>query len=162
MHIKSCLAGAALCAALASPAQAATHNGLTMAELKAVFAANGKETSDIDDATIRITDGPLVSLSDCATDGEKTCSEIEISRNYSNVHPTVEALNKWNWTTKIPEASISTDPGDDKDLHMEMWVSATGLTDEGLLDTVDWFEKAVGEDDTIDFWQPYFDKDDAK
>jgi hypothetical protein len=162
MHIKSCLAGAALCLALAPPAQAATHNGLTMDELKAVFEAKGQATSDIDDTTIRITDGPLLTLDDCAADGEKKCSEIKISRNYSNVHPTVEAINKWNWTTKIPEASIGTDPGDDKTLHVEMWVTAVGITDEALTDTVDWFETAVSGDDTIDFWKPYFDKDDAK
>lgn len=153
MNPKPYLLGAAICLGLASPAAAGTYKGLTMAELKGIFAANGKATTDVTSDTIRVTDGPLVLLTQCPED-ETKCYEIQIYRDYSNVHPTADAVNEWNASTSIPEASVDSD----KDLHMEYWVSAIGLTDEGLMDDVEWFEGALNQDDTLEFWSPYMDK----
>ena len=63
--------------------------------------------------------------------------------------PTLEAVNKWNFDSKIPEASIDTDGF----LHMELWVTTVGMTEQLLVDSIGWFEGALSEG--TQYWQPY-------
>ena len=140
-----------------SASGATIYNGLTMAQLKAVFAAAGKAiASEQPDSSghgglLRLKDGPLLALTQCPENENGTCYEIEISRTFSNVKPTTDAINQWNSATKIPEASV----GSDGTLHMEFWVTGVGLTDQLLLDSIGWFEGAWQDPDGQQFWQPY-------
>ncbi|MFZ1988444.1 MAG: hypothetical protein WAW96_01615 [Alphaproteobacteria bacterium] len=136
---------------------AAIYNGLTMAQLKAIFTAAGKEiSSEVPDSSgrggiLRMKDGPLISLTQCPENENGPCYEIEISRTFSNVRPTADAVNQWNYSTKVPEASV----GSDGNLHMEFWVTTVGMTDQLLLDSIGWFEGAWQDPDGQQFWRPY-------
>jgi Putative bacterial sensory transduction regulator len=135
----------------APAAHATDYNGLTMAQLKSIFTAAGQTVTDVQPGFIRITDGPIIQLTQCpATDNGK-CYEIQVTRTFSNVKPTLQAVNQWNYNTKIPEASV--DP--DGDLHLEFWVTTVGMSDQLLLDSITWFEGAWQDPDAQNFWQPY-------
>jgi hypothetical protein len=135
----------------ASQAEATVYNGLTMPQLKAIFAAAGVTTSDIQSGYIRLQNGPVVQLTQCPPDEKGLCYEIQIERTFSNVKPTLQAVNQWNQATKIPEASVD----DTGYLHLEFWVTTVGMTDQLLIDSVGWFENAWQEPDGQQFWQPY-------
>ncbi|HXZ67986.1 MAG TPA: hypothetical protein VEH07_05305 [Alphaproteobacteria bacterium] len=139
--------------AFASQAQATVYNGLTMAQLKSIFAAGGKTATEIQTGYLRLQDGPVVQLTQCPANDPVpgNCYEIQIFRTFSNVKPTLQAVNQWNFNTKIPEASVDSSGN----LHMEFWVTTVGMTDQLLLDSIGWFEGAWQDPDGQQFWQPY-------
>ena len=140
------------CTVAAQSAHAADiYNGLTLAQLKTIFVSAGKTISESGSDYIRLSDGPLVQLADCPDDKNGVCYEVEFSRTFNNEKPTFEAVNKWNLTTKIPEASVN----GNGELHFEMWVTAVGVTDQLLLDTATWFDKSWSGDSELEFWKPY-------
>ena len=136
---------------------ATIYNGLTFAQLKAIFAAAQKPVfSEEPDSSgrggsLRLNNGPLVSLTQCPEEDNGACYEIQIARTFSDVKPTTDAVNRWNFSTKVPEASV----GADGTLHMEFWVTTVGLTDQLLLDSVGWFEGAWQQPESQEFWKPY-------
>jgi len=137
--------------ACAAPAHATVYNGLTMDQLKAIFAAAGKSVTEIQPGFLRAADGPIIQLTQCPPDEKGTCYEIQIARTFSNVKPTLQAVNQWNVNTKIPEASVD----DSGHLHMEFWVTTVGMTEQLLLDSIGWFEGSWQDPDAQQFWQPY-------
>ena len=137
--------------AFASQAEATVYNGMTMPQLKAIFTAGGKTTTDLQSGFIRVQDGPIIQLTQCPANENGTCYEIQIFRTFSNVKPTLQAVNQWNYNSKVPEASVD----DSGNLHMEFWVTTVGLTEQLLLYSVGWFEGAINDPDGQQFWQPY-------
>ena len=137
--------------AFGSQAHATVYNGLTMPQLKAIFAASGKTATEIQTGYLRLQDGPIVQLTQCPANENGTCYEIQIERTFSNVKPTLQAVNQWNLNTKIPEASVDSSGN----LHMEFWVTTVGMTEQLLLDSIGWFEGAWQDPDGQQFWQPY-------
>jgi hypothetical protein len=137
----------------AGPAAAddTVYNGMTKQALEQLLQANGKAASEVDGGLIRIEEGPLLMLAQCPANENGTCYELEVLRNFSNVRPTADVVNKWNYTTKVPEASVA----DDGSLHMEMWLTTIGITDKAVVDTITWFEGAWSSDDSLKFWGPY-------
>ncbi len=137
---------AALAASLmlaATPAPAATYDLITIGELRAVFQNAGLSVSTTSSNDVMSVGNGFVWVTDCRSDGR--CAEINFFNNYADVRPTLAAVNEWNNTKKIPEASLNTDGT----LHMEMWMSAIGTTDTNIVDTFRWFE-AYAADTT--FW----------
>lgn len=135
----------AVCLA-AAPASAAQYNRLSIAELTGILQNAGgsvRATSRNDIVQVGAT---FIRLTDCGSDAK--CAEINFFRNYNDVYPTLQAVNEWNNTKKIPEASVNANGT----LHMEMWISAIGITDQALVDNLGWFEKYVAD---TDFWGPY-------
>lgn len=122
-----------------------------MAQLKAIFTAAGKTATEVQDGYLRLDNGPMVQLTQCPQNENGTCYEIQIFRTFSNVKPTLQAVNKWNYSTKVPEASVD----DSGNLHLEFWVTTVGMTDQLLIDSVGWFEGSWQEPDGQQFWQPY-------
>ncbi len=147
--------GLALALLQAAPAGAdddnTVYNGMTRDALKAILAQGGKETSDIAGGPISIKEGPVLVLAQCPQEGHGTCYELEVVRNFSNVKPTTDVVSKWNYTNKVPEASVA----DNGDLHMEMWLTTVGITGKAVLDTITWFEGAWSTPDALKFWTPY-------
>jgi hypothetical protein len=140
---------AALIAALtlaSTPAPAANFDGISVAELVGVFQSAGVSVSATSKADIIQAGASFVWLTDCQSNGR--CAEICIFRNYGDVHPTMQAVNEWNNSKKIPEASLNSDGT----LHMEMWISAIGTTDRNIVDTFGWFERYAAD---TDYWGPY-------
>lgn len=135
----------------AKSAGATIYDGLTIAQLKSILTASGKTFTDEGNGELRINDGPKLELTQCPKDENGVCYEIEIFRTFNNVKPTLDAVNKWNLTMKVPEASVT----DDGELHMELLVTCTGLTQQLLKDTIGWFEKAWSDDSAHEFWNPY-------
>lgn len=129
-----------------APTYAATYSGITQAELIAVF-----ENAEI---SVRITgvanvlsvSGSNVELAECNTDGR--CNEIKFWATFTDVAPTLGAVNEWNGSMKIPEASRTSGGL----LHMEMWMTAIGATDTSIVDTLKWFEAFAAYES---FWAPY-------
>ena len=134
-----------------SQAWATVYNGITMAQLKAIFAAKNKATTEIQDGYLRLQDGPIIQLTQCPPNENGMCYEIQIFRTFSNVKPTLQAVNQWNLNTKIPEASVD----DSGNLHLEFWVTTVGMTEDLLMDSIGWFEGSWQEPDGQQFWQPY-------
>ena len=93
-------------------------------------------------------DGLIIQLSNCNPTITPTCVEIQFSRTFGNVRPTLEAVNRWNSEKKIPEASVTSDGV----LHMEMWLSTFGLTDTNFFSSIVWFESSWPDEV---FWKPY-------
>jgi hypothetical protein len=144
-YLTAAFAAITIAAMLATPASAANFAKVTMAELQQVFRAGGYAVSTTGSPEVIVVGDSLVWLTDCGTDGR--CAEICFARSYSDVRPTLESVNEWNNTKKIPEASINSDGT----LHMEMWMSAVGSTDTNILDTFGWFERYAADP----FWMPY-------
>lgn len=141
---------AAVCAAgmtiAAAPLSAATYNLITMSELIGVFRSAGLSVSTTSQSEVLAVGGSFVWLTDCRPDSR--CAEISIFRNYGDVNPTMSAVNEWNNTKKIPEASMNADGT----LHMEMWISGVGATDTNIVDTFNWFEAYAADQS---FWAPF-------
>jgi hypothetical protein len=142
---------AALAAGLiltATPAPAANYDLITMAELRAVLQSAGLSVGSTSSAEVLSVggSGSYVWITDCGPEGR--CAEISIFRNYGNVRPTLQKVNEWNNSKKVPEASLN----DDGTLHMEMWLSTVGSTDTNIVDMFNWFERYAA--DTA-FWRPY-------
>lgn len=135
----------AVCLA-ASPASAAQYNRLSIAELTSIVQNAGGSVGATSRSDIVRVGASFIWLTDCGSDGK--CAEINFFRNYNDVYPTLQAVNEWNNTKKIPEASVNANGT----LHMEMWISAIGITDQALVDNLGWFEKYVAD---TDFWGPY-------
>ena len=131
--------------------KAAVYNGLTLDQMKSIITSAGASTSDLGDNTVRIADGPLVQLTQCPPEEKGVCYEIQIERTFSNVKPPLDAVNKWNSDTKIPEASID----DNGHLHLEFWVTTVGITAPLLIDSIGWFEGAWQDESSQQFWAPY-------
>ena len=130
----------------ASAAQAANYNRMTAGELAAVFRAGGYSVGAVNAQGIMEVGQSFVWITDCNSEGR--CSEINFFNNFRDVHPTLQAVNEWNNTKKLPEASVNTDGT----LHMEIWLSAIGMTDANLIDSFSWFERYSA---VLDFWKPY-------
>ena len=140
-------AGLAATFLTAAPAGAAEFNGITMAELTGVFQNAGLSVTGTSNREVIQVGASFVWLTDCNAQTGR-CAEVSFFRNYGDVRPTLQAVNEWNNTKKIPEASINSDGT----LHMEMWQSALGTSDRNILDTFGWFERYVAD---TDFWGPY-------
>lgn len=143
------ITAAALAAGLAlaaAPATAATYNLITIGELTAVFQSAGVSVSSTSKSDVLRVGNSFVWLTDCRSDGR--CAEINLFNNYADVRPTLAAVNQWNNTKKIPEASVNADGT----LHMEMWISAIGVTDTNIIDTFGWFQRYSAD---TDYWGPY-------
>jgi hypothetical protein len=130
----------------AAPAKAANYNQISMAQLTAVFTSNGVAVRSVSPDVLQIG-GTFVFLTDCGTQAG-LCAEISFFRNYRDVRPTLAAVNEWNNKRKIPEASVNSDGT----LHMEVWMSAVGATDTGIIDMFRWFESYAAD---TNFWGPY-------
>ncbi|MEQ1928904.1 MAG: hypothetical protein ABL957_00020 [Parvularculaceae bacterium] len=130
----------------AAPASAAQYNLVTMNELIQILQNAGLSASGTSNSEVLAVGQSFIWLTDCRPDGK--CAEINFFRNYGDVRPTLAAVNEWNNTKKIPEASVNTDGT----LHMEVWISAIGCTDTNIIDMFGWFERYVAD---TDFWGPY-------
>ena len=154
VHLRAWLAAGLVSGAVAfgaTAANATVYNGLTMAQLKAIFTAAGKSVSEVQPGILRLSQGPLVQLTQCPSNENGTCYEIEIERTFANVKPTLQAVNQWNYNSKIPEASVDSSGN----LHFEFWVTTVGMTEQLLLDSIGWFEGAWQDPEGQQFWQPY-------
>jgi hypothetical protein len=146
------LAGAvAAVIGLASPAHATVYNGMTYTQLKTVLTNAGASVTDIGANKLRITDGPMVELTQCPPEENGTCYEIQISRNFKGVHPTLAAVNTWNNKEKLATASVDDSGG----LSLDYWLTTVGLTDELLADSIGWFEGLWQSDEAQDYWAPF-------
>lgn len=141
----SVLAAFAVAALVVAPAQAATFNGITPTQLVYVLQSAGVPVSATSNSQIFRAGNVFVAVSGCSNG---LCREINFFNNFGDVRPTLAAVNAWNNTKKVPEASINTDGT----LHMEMWLTANGITDTAILDTFQWFDRYDGD---IDFWRAY-------
>lgn len=130
----------------AAPASAAQYNRLSMAELIAALQNAGGSVIATTRNDIVQVGSSFIFLTDCGSDGR--CAEINFFRNYNDVYPTLQAVNQWNNEKKIPEASVNANGT----LHMEMWISAIGVTDAAIVDNFVWFEKYAAD---TDFWGPF-------
>lgn len=130
----------------AAPASAAQYNRLSMAELTGILQNAGLSVGSTSNSSIVQVGASFVWLTDCGSDGR--CAEVNFFRNYNDVYPTLQAVNQWNNERKIPEASVNANGT----LHMEMWISAIGVTDTAIVDNFAWFEKYVAD---TDFWGPF-------
>lgn len=131
---------------LAAPANAAQYERLSVAELTQILEGAGGTVSSTSKSDILQVGSSFIWLTDCGSDGK--CAEICFFRNYNDVFPTLQAVNTWNNTKKIPEASLNSNGT----LHMEMWISAIGVTDKALVDNFVWFEKYAAD---TDYWGPF-------
>lgn len=149
--LRRVLSAAAIAAALAggATASAAQYNRISMAELTQIMQATGLSVSSTSNGEVLAVGQSFVWLTDCGSDGK--CSEMSFFRNYRDVRPTLAAVNEWNNSRKLPEASLNSDGT----LHMEIWLSAIGATDTNILDMLAWFEKYVAD---VDFWGPYIQR----
>jgi len=132
--------------AAAAPARAAQYDRLSMTQLTGILQSGGFSVGGTSRSDVVAVGGTFIYLTDCGSDGK--CAEINFFRNYNDVFPTLQAVNQWNNTKKIPEASVNSNGT----LHMEIWMSAIGVTDTALLDTFRWFEKFAAD---VDFWGPF-------
>jgi hypothetical protein len=141
------LAATSLSAAAAGAPQ--VYTGITKSGLHRLLDAQHLGYADKGDYLI-LDNGLVILATDCEND-KHVCNEIQFSRIFADVRPPVEAVNEWNRSYKIPEASV------DKEgrLHLEMWLSAIGMTDVIFFDTLQWFEKAWPSDK---YWQAYVKK----
>jgi hypothetical protein len=157
LHIGVAIAGIGIAvpvmAASTAPdvTKAQVYNGLTLDQFKGVLTAANASLTDLGQGFFRIKDGPVVQLTQCPTDANGVCYEVQISRTFSNVKPTLDAVNKWNYNYKVPRASID----DGGRLHLDFWVSAVGITPPLLVDSISWFEGAWQDDQAQQFWQPF-------
>ena len=126
---------------------AVEYRGITMEQLRSLLDAQGISHRMADTDYITTGTGLNIWLTKC--NSVNVCGEIRLSRTFRDVRPTLEAVNRWNWTKRVPEASVT----DDGKLHMEMWLSATGMTDTIFYDTAAWFENAWRNES---FWAPYY------
>lgn len=133
-------------ASLAGPASAETFSKMRISQLQSVLQAGGVSVSTTSRSDVLRAGATFLYLTDCDSAG--LCGEINLFRNYNDVFPTLEAVNNWNSTKKIPEASIN----GNGTLHMEMWLSTIGATDTIILDTLGWFDRYAGD---AEFWGPY-------
>lgn len=137
---------AALSALAASAADAATYNGMTLAELTAALQTGGFPIQNMGDGVLK-AGATFVWLTDCNSQSGK-CAEIGFFRDYADVRPTLAAVNQWNNSKKVPEASINSDGS----LRMEMWMTALGATDASIVDSLQWYERYAAD---VEFWKPY-------
>lgn len=135
--------------ALAADSQ--IYSGVTFKELSALLTDAGATIETLDTNLLRIADGPIIGLGGCSKGEGGKCYEVAILRTFSDVRPTLAAVNKWNYSTTIPEASVN----ENGNLHLQFWVSGEGLTQRLLLDSIVWFEKAWKSDEAQTFWAPY-------
>lgn len=127
-------------------AHAATYNGVTRGELAGVFQRAGYGVYDTGQSdTLRVSNS-LVWIANC--NGAGRCSQIRFSQTFNDVRPSLSAVNAWNYSKRIPEASIDGNGY----LHMEMWMSSIGATDTSITDTLGWFETYVAD---VSFWSSY-------
>lgn len=140
------LIGGAILAAAPQPG-AAQYSRITIVEAQAALRNAGMTASTTENPSVLRVEGGFIFLTDCNAAGR--CAEIKLFNNFVDVRPTLEAVNRWNYSTKIPEASINADGS----LHMELWLSGIGLTDALLVDTTKWFARYVAD---AEFWKPYF------
>lgn len=140
-------AAAVAIAVLSSSASAATYNKISYSQLVALLQSAGVavgSTSRSD--VVQVGSGTYIWVTQCDSAGY--CAELSLFRNYVDVRPPLSAVNNWNNTRKIPEASLNSDGT----LHMEMWLSAIGATDTQIRDTLGWFDSTVAD---RDFWRQW-------
>jgi len=138
----------ALLAAAPQPA-GAQYNGVTPAEATSALTYGGVPVRTTSNPNVLAYNGGFLNLTDCNAQGR--CTELNFFNNFNDVRPTLEAVNRWNSTKKIPEASVNADGS----LHMEVWLSGVGATDAIIVDTVQWFVRYAAD---IEFWGPYIVK----
>ena len=124
---------------------AAQSPGITMAELKSMLDAGNVAYEQRRANEIAVGKNFLY-LDQC--DGAGRCTEICLYNNYVDVFPTLEAVNAWNNSRKIPEASINSDGT----LHMELWLSGVGANGTIIIDTIGWFGAYAAD---LEFWSKF-------
>lgn len=138
---------ALLAAASGSTASAETYNRISISQLVAVLQSAGVSVSGTSRSdVVQAASGTYIWATQCDSAGY--CSELSFFRNYVDVRPPLSAVNAWNNTRKIPEASINSDGT----LHMEMWLSTIGATDTQIRDTLGWFDSTAAD---RDFWRQW-------
>jgi opacity protein-like surface antigen len=138
---------AATALAAGSSATAAAYNKISFSQLVASLQSAGVSVSGTSRSdVVQVGSGTYIWVTQCDSAGY--CTEVNFFRNYVDVRPSLSAVNAWNNTKKIPEASINSDGT----LHMEMWLSAVGVTDTQLRDTLSWFDSTVAD---LDYWRPW-------
>ena len=128
----------------AQVAQAKTYNGLSFDELFDIYDKSGMSFG-VSDGYIEILNGPFIGLNGC--EDNKDCTDIVFTITFEDIFPTLDQVNSWNQTYKIPEASKN----DDGTLLLEMYLVTEGVTDEIILETTRWFWDTIVND--IDFWE---------
>lgn len=127
----------------ARPSYGQEYSSISFAELTQIVEASGL-SYQITNGMIDITSGPFVGVTGCNSEGR--CTDVLITLIIDDIHPTLEKVNQWNQTRKIPEASRN----DDGTLLFESYMTAKGITPTAIMDTVDWFWKAISDDKS--FW----------
>jgi hypothetical protein len=138
------------CVGLAAPmpavADETVYSGITQQQLDSLL--KGRNIASLRDGDLIVLDtGLMILATDCVGEA-KRCNEIRFSRAFANVRPPLEAVNEWNRSYKIPEAAID---GEGR-LHLEMWLSAIGMTGTIFFDTLTWFEGAW---ETDNYWRKF-------
>lgn len=143
-------AAAVAISAAAAPASAATYNKMSLNQLVAVLQAAGVQVGSTSRSdVVQVGSGTFVLLTQCDDSGY--CAEISFFQNFSDCRPPLSAVNTWNNTKKIPEASLN----GDGTLHMEMWLSTIGATDSIITDSLGWFDGTVADKD---YWGPWISR----
>ena len=119
------------------------YDSITLDELVAVVAGTGLDYN-LNGEMIDIRSGPFIGVTGCNTQG--SCTDVMIMLSLEDVTPTLDQVNEWNQTRKIPEASINSDGT----LLFEHYMTAKGITSTAIVDTIDWFWKAISDDK--EFW----------
>ena len=119
------------------------YDSITLDELVAVIEGTGLDYSMNGDM-IDVRSGPFIGVTGCNTLG--SCTDVMIMLSLEDVTPSLDKVNEWNQTRKIPEASINSDGT----LLFEHYMTAKGITSTAIVDTIDWFWKAISDDK--DFW----------
>ena len=139
------VAAVAAVAGMTTSVAAQTYNGMTVQELRSVFENAGISFQVLESDYFRVGGVANAWLTNCRSG---KCYELRYSSTFSDVQPTLGAVNRWNWEKRVPEASIT----DDGVLHMEMWMTLKGASSTSIITTLDWFAATKAR---TDFWQPY-------
>lgn len=137
--------------AFASQANATVYDGMTQAQVEAALSSGSVGFKKIKDNLWELDHGRRLLLASCPAQDNGSCYEIYILDVVSNVRPTLQAANKWNDQFMAPEAAVD----DQGYLDLTMFVSAVGITEKLLLDTLTWLDSTEKQDAFTSFWQPY-------